>query len=168
MLCLFQVADLGVLLWRLPLPSPRFCFPTLVSPRASLRLCTGLVIQLILGSRRTCRRESRKHLTRPESHRVTYCLVIRVNEDDLVIFVYTILVDPVRVQNSQVTTTPSDAFFRYTPQSSLGLEVVHALTNGFAIGSTCEAFSTDLCTSPVGHKPLGTCFLRLPLRTRTR
>lgn len=30
----------------------RTCFPMLVSPRASLRLWTGLTIQFILGSRR--------------------------------------------------------------------------------------------------------------------
>lgn len=30
------------------------CFPTEVRPRASRRLWTGLVIQLILGSRRIC------------------------------------------------------------------------------------------------------------------
>ena len=33
---------------------PQTCFPMLVSPRASRRLCTGLAIQLILGSRRIC------------------------------------------------------------------------------------------------------------------
>ena len=30
------------------------CLPTEVRPRASRRLCTGFVIQLILGSRRIC------------------------------------------------------------------------------------------------------------------
>ena len=31
------------------------CLPTEVRPRASRRLCTGFVIQLILGSRRICK-----------------------------------------------------------------------------------------------------------------
>lgn len=62
--------------------------------------------------------------------------VIGINKDDLVVFVHAILVYPVRVQYSQVTTAPSNTFFRNTPQPSLGLEVVHALTYGFAIGRT--------------------------------
>ena len=65
--------------------------------------------------------------------------MIGVNENDLVIFVDTILVDPIRVQYSQVTTAPTNTLFRNTPQSSLGLEVVHTLVNGFTIGGTCEA-----------------------------
>ena len=70
----------------------------------------------------------------------TYGFVIGVYEDDLIIFVDTVLVDPVRVQDSQVTATPTNALFRNTPQSSLGLEVVHALMDGFTIGGTCEAY----------------------------
>ena len=45
----------------------------------------------------------------------THGLVTGVNEDDLVVFVYTILVNPVRVQYPQVTTAPPDTFFCYTP-----------------------------------------------------
>jgi hypothetical protein len=76
-LCFFQVEWEGVWLWRWPLPNPRFymnnrflishlkslratrtCLPMLVRPRASRRLWTGLTIQLILGSRRICKRRS--------------------------------------------------------------------------------------------------------------
>jgi hypothetical protein len=70
----------------------------------------------------------------------TYGLVIGINEDDLVIFVDTVLVNPVRVQDTQVATTPANTLFRNTPQSSLGLEVVHTLMDGFTIGGTCETF----------------------------
>jgi hypothetical protein len=66
--------------------------------------------------------------------------VIGVNEDDLVIFVDTILIDPVRVQYSQVATTSTNTLLCDTPQSSLGLEVVHTLTDGFAVGGTCQEF----------------------------
>jgi len=62
--------------------------------------------------------------------------VIGIDEDDLVIFVDTVLVNPVRVQDSQVTTTSANALFRNAPQSSLGLEVVHTLMDGFTIGGT--------------------------------
>ena len=66
--------------------------------------------------------------------------MIGVNEDDLVIFVDTVLVNPVRVQYSQVTATPANTLLRDTSQSSLGLEVVHTLTDGFTIGGACEFF----------------------------
>jgi hypothetical protein len=83
--------------------------------------------------------ESRKPRGKTREPSKTHSLVIGVNEDDLVIFVDTVLVNPVRVQYSQVTTTPAHTFFRNTPQSSLGLEVVHTLMDGFTIGGTCEA-----------------------------
>jgi hypothetical protein len=66
--------------------------------------------------------------------------VIGIDEDDLVIFVDTVLVNPVRVQYSQVTTAPANPLFRNTSQSSLRLEVVHTLMDGFTIGGTCKAF----------------------------
>ena len=66
--------------------------------------------------------------------------MIGINEDDLVIFVDTVLVNPVRVQDSQVTATSSNTLFRNTPQSSLGFQVVHTLVDGFTIGGTCKAF----------------------------
>jgi len=65
-----------------------------------------------------------------------YTLVVWINEDDLVIFVDTVLVNPVRVQYPQVTTAPTNPLFRDAPQSSLGLEVVHTLVDGFSIGGT--------------------------------
>ena len=73
-------------------------------------------------------------------HPETYGFVIGIDEDYLVIFVDTVLVDPVRVQDSQVTATPANTLFRNTPQSSLGLEVVHTLMDRFTIGGTCEAY----------------------------
>jgi len=63
-------------------------------------------------------------------------LVIGVNEDDLVIFIDAVLINPVRVQYSQVTTTPTNTLLCNTPQPSLGLEVVHTLADGFTIGGT--------------------------------
>ena len=69
-----------------------------------------------------------------------YGLVIGINEDDLVIFVDTILVNPVRVQDSQVATTPPNTLFRNTSQSTLGLEVIYTLMDRFTVCGTCEAF----------------------------
>ena len=62
--------------------------------------------------------------------------MIWVNEDDLVVFVDTVLVDPVRVQDTQVSTTPSNSLLGSTTQSALELEVVNTLTNGLAVGGT--------------------------------
>jgi hypothetical protein len=59
-----------------------------------------------------------------------------INEDDFVVLVYTVLIYPIGVQYPQVTTTPANTFFRNAPQSSLGFEVVHTLTDGFAVGGT--------------------------------
>ena len=59
-----------------------------------------------------------------------------IYKNNLIIFVNTILIDPVRIQNAQVATTATNTFLCDTPQASLELEVIDTLTNGFAIGST--------------------------------
>jgi len=65
-----------------------------------------------------------------------YSFVARVHKDNLIILVNTVLVDPVRVQDSQVSTTPSNTFLGGTPETALELQVVDTLTNGLAVGST--------------------------------
>jgi len=62
--------------------------------------------------------------------------VARIHKDNLIIFVNTVLVDPVRVQDSQVSTAPSNTFLGGTPETALELQVVDTLTNGLAVGST--------------------------------
>jgi hypothetical protein len=113
----------------------RTCFPTLVRPRASRRLCTGLVIQLIRGSRRIYT------IIRPGKHngrtkRQAYSFVVGVHKDDFEILVNAILVYPVRVQDSQVSTTSSNTFLGGTPETALGLQVVNTLTDRLAVGGT--------------------------------
>ena len=70
----------------------------LVSPRASRRLCTGLTIQLIRGSRRiwNINIQGKSYTSTQETHR----FVVGINQDDLVVFVYTILIYPVRIEDS--------------------------------------------------------------------
>lgn len=85
-----ETASLPALVYRLGYP---------VDPRVAANLYAG--VPSTLG-------ETRK----PSK---TYGLVIRIDEDDLVILVDTVLVNPVRVQDSQVTTTPANAFLRNTP-----------------------------------------------------
>ena len=66
----------------------------------------------------------------------THRLVARVNADDLVVLVNTVLVNPVRVQDTQVAASLANTLFRNALQAALGLEVVDTLADGFTIGST--------------------------------
>jgi hypothetical protein len=110
------------------------CFPTLVRPRASRRLCTGLVIQLMRGSRRTyiiiCHRNHNR------CWKQTYSFVARIHKNNLEILVNTVLVHPVRVQDPQISAAPSNAFLRGTPETALGFQVVDTLTDRLAVGGT--------------------------------
>jgi hypothetical protein len=77
----------------------RTCFPMLVRPRASRRLCTGFTIQLILGSRRIWNQIGCETKL-AGIKKATHGFVVRVNENNLVVLVDTILIDPIRVQDS--------------------------------------------------------------------
>jgi len=63
-------------------------------------------------------------------------LVCRVDENDFVVLVYTVLVDPVGVQNTKTTASPCNSLFGNAPQASLELELVYTLVGGFTKGST--------------------------------
>lgn len=62
----------------------------------------------------------------------TDSLVLRVDEDDLEVFVGGILVDPVRVEDSKVGATTSDTLFGSGLEGSLVLELVHTLVGRLA------------------------------------
>ena len=112
----------------------RTCLPTLVRPRASLLLCTGLTIQLILGSRRTCA----SLLAVTEERRITYSFVVRIHQDDFIILVDSVLVYPIRVEDSQVSASPSHSLLCNTPVTALRFEVIYTLANRFTVGSTYQ------------------------------
>ena len=59
-------------------------------------------------------------------------LVLRVDEDDLEVFVGGVLVDPVRVEHAQVGTTAAHTLLGGRLQRSLVLELVHTLVGGLA------------------------------------
>jgi hypothetical protein len=59
-------------------------------------------------------------------------LVLRVDEDNLVVLIGGILVDPVRVQNTQVGAATSDTFLGGGLQGALVLELVNTLVGGLA------------------------------------
>ena len=60
-----------------------------------------------------------------------------VDENDLVVFVDTVLVDPVGAQDAKVAAPPANTFFRNTLETALWLEVVDTLVYGLAVCSTC-------------------------------
>ena len=65
-------------------------------------------------------------------------LVRRVDEDDLVVLVDTVLVDPVRVENAQVAATTANTLLSKRAETTLGLEVVDTLVDRLAVGGTCD------------------------------
>ena len=66
----------------------------------------------------------------------THRLVARVNADDLVVLVNTVLVNPVRVQNTQITATTADTLLSNRAEPTLELEVVDTLADGLAVRRT--------------------------------
>ena len=62
--------------------------------------------------------------------------MVRVDEDDLVVLVHTVLVDPVRVEYTKVAAAAADTLLRRAPQATLELEVVDTLANGLAVSCT--------------------------------
>jgi hypothetical protein len=66
----------------------------------------------------------------------THSFVVGVDEDDLVIFVNAVLIDPIRVQNSQVAASSPHSLLCSTPKPTLVLEVIDTLADGFAVRGT--------------------------------
>ena len=62
--------------------------------------------------------------------------MVRINEDNLVILVNTVLVDPVRVQDTEVTASLADTLLRNALKTSLRLQVVDTLADGLAVSGT--------------------------------
>lgn len=59
-------------------------------------------------------------------------LVLGVDEDDLVILVGRVLVDPVRVEDAQVSAAAADTFLSGGLEGTLVLQLVHTLVGGLA------------------------------------
>jgi len=72
-------------------------------------------------------------------------LVLRVNENDLEVLVGRVLVDPVRVQDAQVSAATSDTLLSCRLERTLVLQLVNTLVGGLAIGSTL--WNRSLATS---------------------
>lgn len=63
-------------------------------------------------------------------------LVLRVDTDDLEVLVNTVLIDPVRVENSQVGGLSAHSLLGGGSERSLVLEVVHTLVDGLTVGGS--------------------------------
>jgi hypothetical protein len=61
-------------------------------------------------------------------------LVLRIDENDFVVLVGRVLVDPVRVQDSQVGAATTDTLLSGGFEGSLVLQLVNTLVGGFACG----------------------------------
>lgn len=59
-------------------------------------------------------------------------LVLGVDEDDLVVLVGGVLVDPVRVEDTQVGTAAADTLLSSSLEGTLILQLVHTLVGGLA------------------------------------
>lgn len=62
--------------------------------------------------------------------------MVRVDENDFIVFVDTILVDPVGVQDTKVTAASANTLFSSRAKATLVLQVVDTLPDGLAVGST--------------------------------
>lgn len=59
-------------------------------------------------------------------------LVLRVNEDDLVVLVGGVLVDPVRVEDAEIGTATTDTLLGSGLEGSLVLQLIDTLVGGLA------------------------------------
>ena len=59
-------------------------------------------------------------------------LVLRIDQDDLEIFVGRILIDPVRVEDSQIGTSTTDTFLGCGLKGTLILKLIHPLIGRLA------------------------------------
>jgi len=63
-------------------------------------------------------------------------LVVRVNEDNFIVLVHAILVNPVRVEDAKITAASSNTLLSGASETTLEFEVVNTLADGLAVGGT--------------------------------
>ena len=89
--------------------------------------------------------------------------VLRIHEYNFVVFVGSILIDPIWVENSQIGASSPNTFFRSRPQWPLVFELVYSLI------CLPSQFQLNWIRTGLPYvAPLGTGRLRPPLRTRIR
>jgi hypothetical protein len=77
----------------------------------------------------------------------TNCLVLRINKNNLIVFVGRVLVDPVGVEDSQVGTSSSNTLLGCRLKGSLVLQLVDTLVDRLAICGTLWRWALASTTS---------------------
>ena len=77
-------------------------------------------------------------------------LVLRVNQDDLVVLVGRVLVNPVGVENAQVGAAAANTLLSGGTERTLVLELVHTVVGGLAYSAENES-DTDPPTTKNAH-----------------
>ena len=62
--------------------------------------------------------------------------MVGVHQDNLVVLVHTVLVNPVRVKYAEVAAATANTLLSNATETALGLEVVNTLADGLAVGGT--------------------------------
>ena len=76
---------------------------------------------------------------------LTDCLVLRIDQDDLIILIGRILVDPVRVQDAEVGTATTNTLLSGGLERTLILQLVDTLVRGLAC---CDKVISDSILCP--------------------
>lgn len=72
-------------------------------------------------------------------------LVLGVDEDDLVVLVGRVLVDPVRVEDAEVSAAAADTLLSGGLERALVLELVHTLVGGLACKLKIVSVDCSIC-----------------------
>jgi hypothetical protein len=70
--------------------------------------------------------------------------VLGIHKDDFEILVRSILINPIRIQNTQIGTLSPNSFLGRRPQTLLVLELIDTLIRGFPERSTLPSQSSHL------------------------
>jgi hypothetical protein len=85
-------------------------------------------------------------------------LVLGVDEDDFVVLVRRVLVDPVRVEDAQVGAAAADTLLGGGLEGALVLELVDTLVGGLACSLVSFSFHVTSCAErTVGGTPRNSC-----------
>jgi hypothetical protein len=85
-------------------------------------------------------------------------LVLGVDEDDFVVLVRRVLVDPVRVEDAQVGAAAADTLLGGGLEGALVLELVDTLVGGLACSLVSFSFPVTSCAErTVGGTPRNSC-----------
>lgn len=83
--------------------------------------------------------------------------VLGIHKDDLEILVCGILIDPIRIQNAQISTPAPHSLLRRRPQALLVLELIDTLIRGFPIRSSLPSQSPRHKPDGIGPWGQGVC-----------